>query len=215
MTDTNNTDALLAKINKAVAEANEAEKVVTTAQAELVSRSKVVGQLLLEAKKLHPKGADFEAYLKRIDGLGLSRAYDLMALAGGRATEEQLREKTRQRVRKHRAKKKQPMPQRRPEPEPLSVTQPDVTETPKQIPAPNRITQSPEISAEQRRAENARLDHDDNQVTSAAIAASARALAEFTVACRHWLPKITVEADRQKARLLVSELTSNKQAEAA
>ena len=153
MTDTNYTDALLAKINKAVAEANEAEKVVTTAQAELVSRSKVVGQLLLEAKERHPKVTEFDAFLKRVDGLKLSRAYELMALAGGRKTAEQLHEETRQRVRKHRAKKKLP----KPAPKPISVTQPDVTETPKQIPAPNRITQSPEISAEQRRAENARL----------------------------------------------------------
>ena len=208
MTDTNYTDALLAKINKAVAEANEAEKVVTTAQAELVSRSKVVGQLLLEAKERHPKVTEFDAFLKRVDGLKLSRAYELMALAGGRKTAEQLHQETRQRVRKHRAKKKLP----KPAPKPISVTQPDVTETPKQIPAPNRITQSPEISAEQRRAENAALDSNGDKK---AAEASAKALAEFTVACRHWLPKITVEADRQKARLLVSELTSNKQAEAA
>ena len=49
-------DELLAKLNEAVAAANEAEKTVTTAQAELVSRSKAVGLLLLEAKKLHPGG---------------------------------------------------------------------------------------------------------------------------------------------------------------
>jgi hypothetical protein len=45
------TDAnLLAKINVAVKAANDAEAKVTTAQAELVSRSKTVGLLLLEAK---------------------------------------------------------------------------------------------------------------------------------------------------------------------
>ena len=42
--------ALLAKINAAVKTANVAEQSVTTAQAELVSRSKEVGLLLLEAK---------------------------------------------------------------------------------------------------------------------------------------------------------------------
>jgi hypothetical protein len=36
---------------------------------------------------------------------------------------------------------------------------------------------------------------------------SAHWLAEFVVACRLYLPKITIEADRQRARLLVSELT--------
>ena len=70
---------LLAKINAAVAAANEAETKVTTAQAELVSRSKTVGLLLLEAKKLHPAVKDFEAFLKRVQGLHLSRAYDLHA----------------------------------------------------------------------------------------------------------------------------------------
>jgi hypothetical protein len=210
MTDTNNTDALLAKINKAVAEANEAEKAhekthaeLVKTHAELVSKSKIVGQLLLEAKELHPAKKDFKAFLQRVNGLHISRAYDLLRLAGGRITDEELRQDAKERQRKSRAKRKLPKPQ------PESVTDPPVTDSRK------RITQSPEISAEQRRAENARLDHDDNQVTSAAIAASARALAEFTVACRHWLPKITVETDRQKACLLVSELTSNKQAEAA
>ena len=49
-----------------------------------------------------------------------------------------------------------------------------------------------------------------------AAKASALCLAEFTIACRKWLPQITVEADRQKARLLVAELTSSKpKAEAA
>jgi hypothetical protein len=55
-------DVLLTKLNVAVKAANEAETSVTTAQAELVSRSKVVGLLLLEAKKLHPKVNDFEVY---------------------------------------------------------------------------------------------------------------------------------------------------------
>jgi hypothetical protein len=41
-----------------------------------VSRSKQVGMLLLEAKKLHPAVKDFEAFLIRVS-LKLSRAYDL------------------------------------------------------------------------------------------------------------------------------------------
>ena len=36
---------------------------------------------------------------------------------------------------------------------------------------------------------------------------SAHDLAEFTFACRKYLPKITVEADREKARELVAKLT--------
>jgi hypothetical protein len=77
---------------------------------------------------------------------------------------------------------------------------------------PPYVTESPEASAEKRKAENADL----NLTSKEAAEASAHYLAEFTVACRLYLPKITIEIDRQKARLLVSELTSNKsKAEAA
>src|SRR5262249_24059952 len=122
-----NDEVVLGKINAAVAEHNAAERAVTTAQAELVSKSKVLGQLLLEVKKRHPKAADFEAFQKRVNGLGRSRAYDLLRLAGGRTTDEELRKDARERVRKHRAKKKLPTP------EPVSVTDSDVTESSKRI----------------------------------------------------------------------------------
>ena len=173
-TMTVNERELLAKINAAVAAANAAETKVTTAQAELVSRSKTVGLLLLEAKKLHPAVKDFEAFLRKVQGLKLSRAYDCMRVAGGRTTDEEIRKATRDRVEKHRASKKLPGPTPTPKPVPrkLSVTKPDVTES--------------------------------------AAETSARCFAEFTIACRMWLPQITVEADRQKARLLVAELTSGK-----
>ena len=55
------------------------------------SRSKAVGLLPLEAKKLHPKVKDFEAFLDKVNGLQRSRAYDLLRLAGGRATDEELK----------------------------------------------------------------------------------------------------------------------------
>jgi hypothetical protein len=67
-----------------VAAANDAEQGVTTAQAEHVSRSTRVGMLLLKAKKLHPAVKAFEAFLKQVNGLKLSRAYGLLRLAGGR-----------------------------------------------------------------------------------------------------------------------------------
>jgi len=71
-------EELLEKITVAVKEANEAEKNVATARDELVSRSKAVGLLLLEAKKLHPTKKQFEPFLNRVNGLKVSRAYDLM-----------------------------------------------------------------------------------------------------------------------------------------
>ena len=116
--------ALLEELKLAVAAANGAEQSVTTAQAEHLSRSMRVGTLLLEAKRLHPATEDFKAFLMEVDGLGLSRAYDLMRLAGGRTTDEELRKETRDRVEKHRAKKRLS----KAEPEP-SVTSPPVTES--------------------------------------------------------------------------------------
>ena len=76
--------ALLEELRAAVAAANDAEQSVTTAWAELASRSKQVGILLLEAKKLHPK--DFGSIRLQV-GLKQSRAYDLLKLAGGRTTD--------------------------------------------------------------------------------------------------------------------------------
>jgi len=64
-------EELLTKTNDAVKAANEA-------QIEQVSRSKAVGLLLLEAKKLDPTKKQFEAFLNRVNGLKVSRAYDLM-----------------------------------------------------------------------------------------------------------------------------------------
>src|SRR6516225_9834875 len=207
-----NDEVLLNKINAAVAEHNAAERAVTTAQAELVSKSKVLGRLLLEVKKRHPKAADFEAFLKRVNGLGRSRAYDLLRLAGGRTTDEELRKEARERVRKHRAKKKLPTP------ELVSVTDPDVTESSK------RITQSAEISAEERRAQNAALDVEPEPIQLPDFDRSAEAkrkqgsriaLNEFTYACKNYLPRITEEVDRQEARRIVSEMLVDKKAKAA
>jgi hypothetical protein len=187
MADTD--EVLLRELNAQVAGLIIAESLVKEAQAKLVSRSKEIGLLVLEAKKRHPKVADFEAFLKGVNGLKLSRAYDLMALAGGRKTDAELREETRERVRKHRAKKKLPKP------EPVSVTDPDVTESSK------RITQSPEITAEERRAQNAALDAEpaptppepDRSPDEKGSRRSAIALNEFKLACKTYLPRLTSE----------------------
>jgi hypothetical protein len=140
---------LLAKINNAVKMANDAEQTVATAQGELLSRSKTVGLLLLEAKKLHPTVKDFDVFLKKVQGLKLSRAYDLLRLAGGRTTDEELKKDARERKQKSRAASKKKLPRPAPptlaEPKPVSVTDPHVTET-------------AEASAETRKAENVSLD---------------------------------------------------------
>lgn len=109
-----------------------------------------------------------------------------MRIAGGRTTDEEIRKATRERVEKHRKKKKLPGPSK-PQPQKLSVTKPNVTET---------------ASIDERK--------DANLSAGKRASRSARGLAEFTVACRMWLPQITVEDDRRKARLLVAKLTSGK-----
>lgn len=191
MNTTSTADAeLLKKLNEAVAAANEVKKTVETAQAELVSRSKTVGLLLLEAKKLHPRVTDFQAFLKKVHGLSLSWAYDLLRLAGGRVADEELRKEARDRQQRSRAKKKIP----KPPPKPISVTEPDVTET-------KRITQSPEVSAEERRAQNAALDATPpkplvpetlpDSMVNPTQRQSSKALAEFKYACRKYLSQLT------------------------
>jgi hypothetical protein len=216
-------EVLLGKINRATAALIVEEMAVQKAQAELVSKSKEVGLLLLEAKKRHTNVADFEAFLKRVNGLKLSRAYDLLRLAGGRTTDEELRRDARERKQKSRAKKKLPpkapsLPKPEPDTEPpLSVTDPPVTEL-------KRITQSPEISAAERRTQNAALDTEpeptplpdfDRSAEAKRKQRSGIALNEFTYACKDYLPRITEEADRQEALRIVTEMLADKKAKAA
>lgn len=185
-----NESVLLEKISAAVQAANTAEQSVAAAQTELVSRSRTLGLLLLEAKKLHPAVKEFEAFLKRVDGLKLSRAYDLLRLAGGRTTDEELRKEARERQAKSREQKKLPKPEPTlPKPEPGFRDTANVTESAEESAANTDLALTPAKRAARQ---------------------SASALAEFSAACRTYLPKITVAADQQMARLLVSELTTSK-----
>jgi hypothetical protein len=166
-------DELLSKIKEAVSAENDAR----TAH---VSRSRELGLLLLEAKKLHPTQKDFKKFLRPVVGLELSRAYDLMRLAGGRTTEEELKKAARERQAKSRAKRKKLPPPAAPttpasEPDP---TFRDVTETVVKV--------------------------DPAQTASRA---SARALAEFKQACRTYWLGITEEAHQQQAREFINQLT--------
>ena len=102
-------NTLLSKVKLALAAEEAAKQNVMTVQAELTSRSREVGVLLLEAKKLHPAVKDFGTFLMRA-GLKLSRAYDLLRLAGGRTTDEELKKDARERQQKSRAKTNLPKP---------------------------------------------------------------------------------------------------------
>jgi ParB-like nuclease domain len=74
---------------------------------------------------------------------------------------------------------------------------------PKPEPEP-RVTESPEISIEQRRAQNAELDTEETAAERSAFARQ-----NFATACRTWLPLMT-DFDRQEARQLVIEMTTPK-----
>lgn len=131
--------ALVNKLNAAVKALDDAEAVVATSVEAAKTARRELGILLLEAKELYPKVKDFEAFLERIDGLKKSRAYDLMRVAHGRITDEELKADTAKRVRKHRAKKAASQP--------VSVTGLDVTKN----------SDSAEVNAKERKAENTRL----------------------------------------------------------
>jgi hypothetical protein len=188
------TDHLLDKINAAVKAVNEAEQSVDTARDELVSRSKTAGLLLLEAKKQHPTKTDFEAYLDRVDDLKISRAYDLLRLAGGRTTDEELRKEARDRQAKSRANKKKTLP--RPEP---------ATPEPKPLPVRDVTDSEAEDTAAKREAENAEAENDAEKHSPEEKAAkrSAKNLSEFQVACKIYLPKLTA-TDLKTARTFVT-----------
>jgi hypothetical protein len=123
------TDELLSRINAAVAVCNDAEKKAEGAKAEYVSRGRAVGVLLLELKQHYPKKPqEFEAKLTEISGLHRTRAYEFMALAGGRKTEAELREEARFRKERERQRKAAEKREReraekaKPKPAPESVT---------------------------------------------------------------------------------------------
>ena len=149
---------LLTKINEAVAAAHEAEKAAETAKGELVSRSKTLGLLLLEGKKLHRKVEDFEAFLKKVPGIkSLSWAYDCMRVAGGRTTDEQLRKDARERQQKVRdaAKAARVAAAEAAKVSVMSRNPPAQLPAPKQPPPPPADENSAEVSTEKRMAENA------------------------------------------------------------
>ena len=76
------------------------------AKNQAIEHYKAAGLLLLDVVNKHPK--DFTAFLTRsCVGLGRSRAYELMQMAGGSKTVKQIRADTKKRVDRHRAKNKQ------------------------------------------------------------------------------------------------------------
>jgi hypothetical protein len=156
--------------------------------------SRAAGNLLFEVQREHP--GDMDAICKRI-GLGLSRRKELLMIAGGRKTVEQSRAENAERQRRHKNKKKkqkqaeqkqEPTPKQEPSsPEPIP-SQPAAAEPTK--PLPGSVT--------------ANEFEEPKPANDPTPSVSKRALAEFTVACRTWLPRMD-DGDRAAAIQICNE----------
>ena len=87
----------------------------------------------IHIKEIKGQSEDWESIVRDKCGVGRSRAYELMAIADGKTTLEKVRADTNERMKIHRAKSES-------------------------VPERTTVTASPEISIEQRRADNAPLD---------------------------------------------------------
>ena len=78
------------------------------AKEKAIEHYKAAGLLLIAINKNHPGG--FTAFLANsCSGLGRSRAYELMQIAGGRRSAEEIKAATKKRVERHRARKSNPL----------------------------------------------------------------------------------------------------------
>ncbi len=159
-------------------------KQADTFKAKSLEHSMSAGKLLVDIAENHKEHLD--AICKTI-GLGHSRRAELMQIAGGRKTAEQVKADSRERKRRSRDKEKH-------NPE-ASVTSP-VTEAPPAIGNNN----DPEASAKARKEEYAKAD----AASASKVTQSQRALAQFKVAVNEWLPKMTY-SDTQAALAAVTD----------
>jgi len=224
-------EALVAKIyiamramNKAEKTAAKAQAAATTARAELVSRSKELGVLLLRWRELNPEET-WKTIFKRV-GLGRSRAFDCLKIAGGRSTDEELRQDARDRQRKSRSNGKPPTPAPElPEPKQVLLGNGDIM-TGKPAESVTRsvtdgngdiVVESAEASAERRKAENAAADtpttapvdpnlepKEFDSSETARLRASLLALEQFKHAAAKWLPRMS-EPQRVEAMAYVRD----------
>jgi hypothetical protein len=180
------------------------------AKASQLEHVTAAGVLLLDVKENHPE--ELETMCQRIE-LGRSRRAELLMIASGKRTQEETAAKTKARVDKHRAEKKaKALPKPEPEPNPLQSA---VTDSP-----PPRANEpvtvdddTPEASAERRKAEYAAIEKaaedrspeaepglvEATKPQSASVDPTLQpkaypsrdALTEFKVAADRWLPTMS------------------------
>jgi hypothetical protein len=176
------------------------------AKGSLLECSKKSGALLLDVQQNHPE--HLEAIITRV-GISRSRRYELLAIAGGRRTEEENKAISKARQEKKRAKGKDAKGNALPPPKqvPESVT--------------TIVTDSPEASAERRKAEYAAMETaeqpeaqpepveppkpDPTVASEVKAKRSDQALGEFKFAAKRWLRDMN-HHDRRKAFEYVSEM---------
>jgi hypothetical protein len=138
-----------------------------TAKAKADDHYKAAGLQLIEAQKL--VGKKFQAFLKdHCNRLRKSRAYELIKIAKGKTTTQEVRAKTNERTKRHRAKAAQAK----------KATETKATET--------KAVSAKILSATQR-----------TQSEKALPSPSEQALEEFKFAVDTWLPKMDAAAKKK------------------
>lgn len=182
-------EELIGQINVAV----KAEEKATSA---LQDRGVELGKLLIEAFHRYPTERPFRAFLKWTAFTTYKRAADLMFAAGGKKEGDELQrllKRGAENTAKSRGRNKPP-----------AITKPDVIAPPMQ-PAPDPEPRRPVTGNDVDNEQSARELHMSPE--EKANKASGHAFSEFQFACKTYIPRMTSEADRQNARLLVADLT--------
>ena len=147
----------------------DASAAVETAEVDLVSNKRRAAELLQDVAKNHP------TRLKEVcarAGIGPSRTKELLQIALGRRTHEEIKCSTKDRVKRHRDAKKAR--------EPAKAVTFDVTAS------PDDAEPSP------RKTEHAATERKAPHVPAPSVSDAERSLAQFRVACDTWLPRLPV-----------------------
>jgi hypothetical protein len=163
---------------------SEAQGKLAEAKAEFASRSEKIAAILWDVKQHHPE--HLKAVCKRA-GIGRSRRKQLLQIGSGSKTLEKSRAENKTRVQRHRAKAR-------------AIT---VMATPVEAgakPQPETGNNDPAKSATEPASAHAANESEAAPATKPkpAPTKSDKALAEFKVACDHWLPLLN-ERDQDQA----------------
>jgi hypothetical protein len=142
---------------------------VESAEVSLISNKRRAAELLQDVAKNHP--TRLNEVCDRA-GIGASRRKELLQIALGRRTQEEIKCSTRERVKRHRDAKKAR--------EPAKAVTSDVTASPDDAELSHRKT---EHAATERKAPH---------VPPPPVSDAERSLAQWRVACDTWLPRLTI-----------------------